>query len=67
MEAEFCKTKSTFSSPTFKVGEKKVPLFLYILAYFPRYGHFMDYTQLLQQKSIFPNFDTGREFCKKMT
>ena len=47
-----------------------MPLFLYILAYFPRYGHFMDSTLLLQQKSIlqyiFPNFDRGREFCKKL-
>ena len=70
-EAKIDKSKTTFLSQTFKVGENKVPLLLYILAYFPRYGHIMDSTLLLQLKSIlqyiFPNFDRKKEFCKKKT
>ena len=64
------KNKTTFFSQTLKVGENEVPLFLYISAYFPRYGHFMDSTLLQQQKSIlqyiFPNFDGGREVWQKI-
>ena len=68
----FPKTQSgCIFSPTFKVREKKVPLFLYVLAYFPRYGHFMDFTLLLQQnlilQYIFPNYDGEREVRKKLT
>ena len=47
-----------------------MPLFLSVLTYFPKYGHFIDFTWLLQQKPIlqciFQNFDREREFCKKL-
>ena len=42
-----------------KVGENKVLLFLYVLAFFPRNGQYMDFTLLQQQKPIlqyFPKF-----------
>ena len=35
------KNKGTLFSQTLKVGENEVPLFLLILAYFPRYDHFL--------------------------
>ena len=39
--AENDKTKTTFPSRTLKVGEKKVPLFLCLVAPMRRYGHFL--------------------------
>ena len=43
------KSKGTFFSSTFNVGENKVPLFFAILAFGPRYGHFCNY-----KRYIFP-------------
>ena len=37
------KTKTTFPSQTLKVGEKKVPLFLCLVAPIRRYGHFLNF------------------------
>ena len=55
---------------TFEVWENKVTLLLSVLAYFLRYGHFMDFTPIQQQKPIlqciFQNFDREREFCKNL-
>ena len=55
---------------TFEVWENKVTLLLSVLAYFLRYGHFMDFTSIQQQKPIlqciFQNFDREREFCKNL-
>ena len=41
--AENDKTKTTFPSRTLKVGEKKVPLFLCLVAPIRRYGHFLNH------------------------
>ena len=50
--------------------KNKLTLLLSVLAYFLRYGHFMDFTPIQQQKPIlqciFQNFDREREFCKNL-
>ena len=55
---------------TFEVWENKGTLLLTVLAYFLRYGHFMNFTPIQQQKPIlqciFQNFDREREFCKNL-
>ena len=47
------KSKTTFFSPTFKIGEKKVVLFFIIKASFARYSIFVIFSN--SEKNI-PNF-----------
>ena len=43
-KAHFWTTVHTFFLSIYKVGENKVTLFLSVLNYFPKYGHFSDFT-----------------------
>ena len=47
------KNKGTLFSPTLKVEENKVPLFFWLEAWQPRYGHFVDLTPIPPKAAIF--------------
>ena len=51
------KSKTTFFSPTFKIGEKKVVLFFQITAFFARYSIFV----------IFSHSEKKYQISKKIT
>ena len=46
--AENDKTKTTFPSQTLKVGEKKVHIFLCLVAPIQRYGYFLNFMSMGQ-------------------
>ena len=51
--ATYKKNKGTLFSPTLKVEENKVPLFFWLEAWQPRYGHFVDLTPIPPKAAIF--------------
>ena len=51
--ATYKKNKGTLFSPTLKVEKNKVPLFLWLEAWQPRYGHFVDLTPIPPKAAIF--------------